>query len=236
MYNVSIITVCFNDAEGLKRTCESIRLSGFPGNHIIVDGGSTDESIGEIRRHSLYFQNLTWISERDKGVYDAMNKAIALCKTEFMWFINSGDMLYGNCPQQKLDYNDNVLILPVFRPSRFNKNRLVKYKRKPIWLTMPYNHQGCIFRNSGHRYNYSFKIASDYEFILANGGRLLPINIGLYIIYKGGGISFNNRNQKYKEMKCISDQYFPFYFQILLRKFYYAVKTLFGIVYDSYIR
>jgi glycosyltransferase involved in cell wall biosynthesis len=91
---LSIITINFNSAEGLQKTIESVISQVFSDfEYIIIDGGSTDSSVNVIKQ---YENRITyWISEPDKGVYNAMNKGILQAKGEYCLFLNSGDTLYS---------------------------------------------------------------------------------------------------------------------------------------------
>lgn len=119
---LSIITITYNNAEGLCRTIQSVQSQTFHDfEHIIVDGGSTDESVEIIRQyadneairpegykairpenskadnlasspnHLITSSPITWISEKDRGVYDAQNKGIRLAHGEYCYFLNAGD-------------------------------------------------------------------------------------------------------------------------------------------------
>ena len=113
---LSIITINYNNAEGLRKTLASVASQTYPHiEHIIVDGGSTDESVEVIREYesslasrlcgvpenargdlgcsSPLASRLKWISEKDKGIYNAMNKGIRMATGEYCQFLNSGDML-----------------------------------------------------------------------------------------------------------------------------------------------
>lgn len=87
---ISVITVNYNNQEGLKRTIESVQkqqASLF--EFLVIDGGSTDKSIDIIQRYADGIDY--WISEKDRGVYDAMNKGILQARGTYIIFMNSGD-------------------------------------------------------------------------------------------------------------------------------------------------
>lgn len=137
MLKISIITINYNDATGLKKTLESVATQTYPNiEHIIVDGGSTDGSVDVIREyadkqvrgerlevkgkenskadnqattpytihHTPTKHAVLWISEPDKGIYNAMNKGIKLATGDYCQFLNSGDILINaNCTQQMIE-------------------------------------------------------------------------------------------------------------------------------------
>ena len=142
---LSIITITYNNAEGLYRTIQSVQSQTFRDfEHIIVDGGSTDGSAEIIRQyadneairlegykatrqekngkaddlasspnHLITSSPMTWISEKDRGVYDAQNKGIRLAQGEYCYFLNAGDTF---C-------NEHVLEL-IFKHLTFNLSPL----------------------------------------------------------------------------------------------------------------
>lgn len=92
----SIITVVFNGARLLPGTIESVRRQSYPNiEYLIIDGGSKDGSVQIIREFAENTPNLRWISEADRGLYDAMNKGLKLATGDFVWFLNAGDQLHS---------------------------------------------------------------------------------------------------------------------------------------------
>lgn len=99
---LSIITINYNNAVGLKKTLDSVALQSCTDfEYIVVDGASTDGSVDIIRefeqdlasRISPLAFNLIWLSEPDTGIYNAMNKGVRLAKGEYTLMLNSGDYL-----------------------------------------------------------------------------------------------------------------------------------------------
>lgn len=97
---ISIITINYNDAEGLRKTLASVASQTYTDiEHIIVDGASTDGSVDVIREYETINLSSTnpirivWVSEKDKGIYDAMNKGVAKASGEYLLFLNGGDAL-----------------------------------------------------------------------------------------------------------------------------------------------
>jgi glycosyltransferase involved in cell wall biosynthesis len=94
-YKLSIITINFNNLSGLKRTVESVINQTYKDfEYIIIDGGSTDGSAEYVSEKQEQFAY--WVSESDKGIYNAMNKGAKVASGEYLYFLNSGDCLLNN--------------------------------------------------------------------------------------------------------------------------------------------
>ncbi|GAB4397014.1 MAG: glycosyltransferase family 2 protein [Microscillaceae bacterium] len=91
---VSIITVTFNAKALLETTIQSVLEQTYPEiEYIVVDGKSSDGTLAIIQQYASQIQK--WVSEPDKGIYDAMNKGLALARGEYVWFMNAGDTLFA---------------------------------------------------------------------------------------------------------------------------------------------
>lgn len=93
-----IITINYNNAEGLKKTLASVAAQTYRNiEHIIIDGGSTDGSVDVIKEYEQQISNsqspisLIWSSEPDQGIYDAMSKGVRKASGDYIWILNSGD-------------------------------------------------------------------------------------------------------------------------------------------------
>lgn len=90
----SIITVTYNAASVIVPTLESVRAQTYSNyEYILVDGGSKDDTVAIAKASGIEFAHI--ISERDKGIYDAMNKGIALATGDYLCFLNAGDAFYA---------------------------------------------------------------------------------------------------------------------------------------------
>ena len=90
---LSIITINRNNAQGLKKTMQSVvSQTNKDLEYIVVDGASTDESV-EVIKHFAEQRDIRWVSERDNGIYNAMNKGIGMAQGEYVMILNSGDYL-----------------------------------------------------------------------------------------------------------------------------------------------
>ena len=96
---LSIITINYNNLAGLQKTIESVVSQTFRDfEWIVIDGGSVDGSRELIERYANSFSY--WVSEPDKGIYNAMNKGIVVAKGDYLLFLNSGDWL---CDEMALE-------------------------------------------------------------------------------------------------------------------------------------
>jgi glycosyltransferase involved in cell wall biosynthesis len=92
MKSLSIITINYNNRPGLQKTFNSVLGQFYKDfEYIIIDGGSTDGSKELIEKNATAFSY--WVSEKDQGIYNAMNKGIIKAKAKYLLFLNSGDFL-----------------------------------------------------------------------------------------------------------------------------------------------
>ena len=171
----SIITINYNHCDGLRKTIQSVVNQTFTDlEYIIIDGGSEDGSIEVIKEYS---DKITyWVSERDKGIYNGMNKGIAQAKGTYVNFMNSGDVFYSNDILEKVnrlmddsdfvigkDFNQNPKTGEVFTtilPTRISMAAFY------MW-TLP--HQSAFIRRSlfnNSPYDESLRIVADWKFYL----------------------------------------------------------------------
>ena len=91
---LSIVTINRNNAVGLEKTLLSVTNQTFKEfEYIVIDGASTDDSVNVIRAHESDFAHLKWVSERDSGIYNAMNKGLRMASGDYIQILNSGDCL-----------------------------------------------------------------------------------------------------------------------------------------------
>jgi glycosyltransferase involved in cell wall biosynthesis len=98
---VSIITITYNAEKFLEKTIRSVLAQTYPHiEYIIIDGKSKDSTVDIIKRYEANIAQ--WISEPDKGIYDAMNKGLARATGEFVWFMNAGDEIFAPDTLEKM--------------------------------------------------------------------------------------------------------------------------------------
>ena len=112
---ISIITVCLNSGTTLQRTIDSVRKQTYANiEYIVIDGGSTDDTLKIIRSNEEYITH--WLSEPDRGLYDAMNKGIDRATGEWIHLLNADDIYF--------DANSLSRIVPHLNESRTNYFRM----------------------------------------------------------------------------------------------------------------
>lgn len=171
---LSIITINLNNAEGLRKTIESVVSQTFTDfEYIIIDGASTDGSVEVIKE---YADRITyWVSEPDKGIYNAMNKGILKAKGEYLQFLNSGDWLYNKTTLEYvfrlnreenliygdiISYNSKDVQIPDVYPDQITGLRLFETTicHQSIF------HNRSLFYND--KYNENYSVVSDWEFLV----------------------------------------------------------------------
>ncbi|OBX23953.1 glycosyl transferase family 2 [Gelidibacter algens] len=198
---VSIITVVYNGENYLQQTIDSVKNQTYKNiEYIIIDGGSTDNTINIIKKNQDHISY--WISESDKGLYDAMNKGVKIAKGELIGTINSDDWyeldavelvvnLYLKDPSAKVihgnryDVNqDNTRKEYIYNPSIFK----LKY------LSMTFSHPSMfVTKELYKKYSYNIALTSyaDYQFSLTaflSGNKFVHINKPI-VNFRVGGIS-----------------------------------------------
>lgn len=170
---LSIITVNLNNAAGLEKTAESVTSQTFTDfEWIVIDGGSTDGSVDVIRK---YEDRITcWVSERDSGIYNAMNKGVKMAKGEYLQFLNSGDWLADKSVVS--DVMNERFSAPIVYGNVYHMDgtKVVRARRYgdaafAILMTSSISHQSSYISRElllQNPYNETNKIASDWEFWL----------------------------------------------------------------------
>ncbi|WP_348825254.1 glycosyltransferase family 2 protein [Flavobacterium aestuarii] len=227
MPKISVITVNYNDKKGLSKTLESVvNQTDKKFEYIIIDGGSSDGSKELIEQYSKHIDY--WVSEPDKGVFNAMNKGIKAATGDFVIFMNGGDCFCNNTVLQEieplLDENFDIYYGNNYKQTP-NSKRLKTYSEKlnfSFFYTSSINHQSTFIRKSLFEkyfyYNEEYKIASDWEFFIYT---ICHVNVPYkYInktiaVYDFTGISSNPKfSSIYKEEKNITyKKYFPAFYE-----------------------
>lgn len=219
MKKLSIITINYNNAQGLRATHQSIAKQTFRDfEWLVVDGGSKDGSKEFVAEHAA--DVAWWCSERDGGIYNAMNKGILHATGQYLLFLNSGDTLFEPTTLQKVfdgEARDADVLYGDWReiqPWRCNKFRCSPHKVHYYYFaTRPLCHQTAFIRASllkASPYDETYRICSDWAkwVELSREGRTfthLPVTV---CNYRRDGISYRAAAQLRVEHKRILTEFY----------------------------
>ena len=215
MIRISIITVTYNSAATLRDTIESVLLQDYDNlEYIVVDGGSRDETVDIIRANESRFGGrMRWISEPDKGLYDAMNKGIMMATGDVVAVLNSDDFYHrGDVISRVAAAFDDANVEAVYGDLVFvspdNLNKLTRYYSSKAFRPslfrfgfMPAHPTFFAYKRLFEQFGYydtSFGIAADFEllvrfmYIRKIRTRYLPF---VFMKMRSGGISTTMRSK-----------------------------------------
>jgi glycosyltransferase involved in cell wall biosynthesis len=171
---ISIITINHNNLLGLQKTVERVTSQTWQEfEYIVIDGGSTDGSVAFIESQGANIDY--WVSEPDKGIYNAMNKGIAKATGEYLFFLNSGDHFIDTSSLQKVTphlINEDVIYFNI----NVVHNEGSYVLENPAVLSFSYLHNNLpchqctfihktVFDRVGH-YDESLKIVADWKLLM----------------------------------------------------------------------
>jgi len=217
---LSIITVCYNAELLIERTIQSVIDQNWPFiEYIIIDGGSTDQTLEIIKRYSSHIRVM--ISEQDHGIYDAMNKGLTHATGKFILFLNAGDTIASpdtvSMVMQKASENPNVTLFFGDTLHVMDSGNRYWNERRENFLDFillgPICHQSLYARrdlleNAG--FDTSYRICADYNWFLKilfsreSTIVYIPEVLSFYLI---GGFSAKNYKLYRKEQGSIMIRY-----------------------------
>lgn len=209
---ISVVTVCYNALSSIEKTILSVISQTYSNlEYIIIDGCSTDGTIDVIKKYEGRVTK--WISEPDKGIFDAMNKGLDLSTGDWVLFMNAGDVLVSN-----------TIIQSVFKSSELNNysvifgdmiavypHKCVPVKARPFFkathkfVPMGFSHQSSIVKLEDAKrikFDLSYKVTADYNMIykiFMEGGKLYYYEDVISAVTVDG-FSSNNRRLQLQEI------------------------------------
>lgn len=213
--NISIITVVKDDAKGLQQTASSITAQNVGAEEWIILDGESDAFTRDLLDELGKIPNVLVSSSPPRGIYDAMNKACELATTEWLWFINAGDVLVDNNSLEliskmiPLNSNIGIIATPVLQttPSgyfySFTSPEIAFVDESKFAI---FHHQGCLINRNKFvelgGYDSQLKYAADGKLLDAIIGcsEVLYIN-SPFVIFQLGGRSWSNLSATLKEIR-----------------------------------
>jgi glycosyltransferase involved in cell wall biosynthesis len=245
MPTIAIITICFNNIEELKATCQSVDMQDEkPYEHWIIDGSKND-TIKNYLQAIIQPSYRKWICEPDNGIADAFNKGIKNATGEYIQFLNSGDILYNEKILEKIQttlvQNPTSKWLHgqlqmqrggqrVIIGKPFDATKVYRGMRSTFHPTM-FVHEN-LFAKYGN-FSQSYKIAMDYDFLVRIRAEQFTFVAQPIAIFDDTGVSSNNYLASLKEMEIIYTSYCGKSFklkvwQLRLKFLHYLLQTKVG--------
>lgn len=173
---LTVITVCFNAADDLKKTLDSILTQTYTDfEYLVVDGGSKDNTLVLLESYKPLFAKkgkvFRYVSEPDQGTYDAMNKGARLAKGEWINYMNAGDSFYEDSTLYKffstpLKENAGVIYGDTLQIFDFGSGIAKEEDYKKDNTIMPFCHQSCFVKTELMRqfpFNQTYRIVADHD-------------------------------------------------------------------------
>lgn len=220
---LSVITVVYNDEKNIERTINSVINQTYPYiEYIVIDGASKDKTLEIIRRYDKQISKI--VSEPDKGIYDAMNKAMKLATGDYLLFMNSGDEIFDK------DTVNNLFSLSTDADIFYGETEMINNNLESLgrrrhqapdkftWESFKYGMSIChqaiyVKRALAEPYNYErYQLSADIDWILNIAKKSAKIiNVNTYVAkYLVGGMSKKKHLQSLKERYHILKKYYGF--------------------------
>ena len=165
---VSVVTVVLDEPAGLAATIDSVRTQTFADReHLVIDGGSREETLRVIEDRLAFLDVV--VSEPDRGIYNAMNKAVSLARGRWVIFLNAGDRFERDDVLERFRPGENSDL--VYGDALWNERPARMWTRRPIeelWKGMAFSHQALFARREVLRelaFREDLRVAADYDFV-----------------------------------------------------------------------
>lgn len=237
MTKVSIITVCFNSSKTIRKTFESVLHQTYEDiEYVVVDGASTDGTVEMIKEYEPLFQGrMKWISEKDNGIYDAMNKGIRMAQGSLIGIINSDDYYEPDAVEimvNALTEEKYQILYGAMRTWKDGEEESISISSHKFLKDRMINHPSCfvtkaVYEDFGY-FDTKYVSVADYDFMLRMSEKDEVIFKPVYSIIAnfslGGMCSTGDAYMELEKMRrnrgMISEQQ---YRKICMRSFFYKI-------------
>lgn len=199
----SIVTINYNNKDGLRKTIKSVIHQTFRDyEYIVIDGGSTDGSADVLKEYDKDINY--WVSEADEGIYNAMNKGIKQAHGDYLIFMNSGDFFYNkDVLNEVIPYlNSDIVEGKLYKTTKRHFTNIPQTKpTMMLFYEGGLDHQACFIKRSLFNkslYDERLKISADWKFfvqkiIFENASlTFMPVVVASY---EGGGVSEDKQHK-----------------------------------------
>jgi len=239
---ISIVTVLYNNRVNFLKTLNSVKSQNYSNiEYIVIDGESTDGTLDVIKQNDSIINK--WISEKDKGIYDAMNKGINLANGDYIWFLNGGDMIYSDNTLNEIFsagenadvyYGDTELVDE--EGKSYGKRKLKIPPKNLTWKNMidgmVITHQSLIIKKEVvTQYDLKFKHCADIDWtirILKNSKSIVNTHKIISRFLLGGYSRKNTISSLFERIKILSKHFNIFY--VLLNHIKLAFRFIVHII------
>lgn len=220
---LSVITIVYNNVKDIERTMLSVLNQTYPNiEYIIIDGASTDGTKEVIEKYSSKL-NL-WISEPDKGIYNAMNKGLSFTNGDYVLFMNSGDEIYDKNTVERVFSSQPNADIYYGETEMYDENWTSLGRRRHAipehftWRSFRYgmtiSHQAIYVKKSIiEPYNENYKLSADIDWIIKSAKKAKSsVKVSGYVAkYLVGGISKQKHLASLKERFRIFQLHYGFF-------------------------
>ena len=208
---LTVITIVYNNVRDIERTVLSVLNQTYPNiEYLVIDGASNDGTLELLKKYEGRLAKL--ISERDKGIYDAMNKGLALASGDYVLFMNSGDEIYAADTVENVFSSAKDADIYYGETEMYNEDwkslgqRRHKAPETFTWKDFKYgmsiSHQAIYIRKSlTESYDPQYKLSADIDWIIRAAKKAVKIvNTRMYVAkYLVGGMSKKKHRQSLME-------------------------------------
>lgn len=208
---LSVITIVYNNVRDIERTVLSVINQTYPNiEYLVIDGASTDGTLEVLKKYESKLSRL--ISEKDAGIYDAMNKGLALATGEYVLFMNSGDEIYAPDTVQHvfataedgdIYYGETEMYDEHWQSLGRRRHQIPQeFNWKSFRLGMSVSHQAIYIKRSlTEPYDLHYQLSSDIDWIIKSAKKAKKIvRVDAYVAkYLVGGMSKKRHRESLKE-------------------------------------
>lgn len=219
---LSVITIVYNNVKDIERTILSVLNQSYPNiEYIIIDGGSTDGTVEVIKKYEDKISKC--VSEKDKGIYDAMNKGLKLATGDYVLFMNSGDEIYDSLtvkkvfatsPNADIYYGETEMYDESWKSLGKRRHQIPdKFTWRSFKYGMNVSHQAIYIKKSiTVPYDMNYELSADIDWIIkaAKKAKTIVKVEGYVAKYLVGGMSKKRHRQSLRERFDIFSHYYGF--------------------------